>query len=69
ICTLEESYLPGGLGEAVASRIAEGKFNVRLLHFGIPDVCVKHANQNQQRELYGLSAENVIKHYKLANEE
>ena len=68
ICTLEESYLPGGLGEAVASRIAEGKFNVRLLHFGIPDVCVKHANQNQQRELYGLSAENVIKHYRLANQ-
>ncbi len=69
VCTLEESYMSGSLGEAVASRIAEGNYHVRLIRFGIPDVCVKHANQNQQRELYGLSAENVIEHYKHTNEE
>ena len=60
IAVLEENYMPGGLGEAVASRIAEKKFNVRLLCFGVPDLCVKHATQSEQRELYGLTAENVI---------
>lgn len=69
VCVLEESYLSGGLGEAVASRIAETKKNVRLIRFGVPDVCVKHANQNQQRELYGLTAENVIEQYEHTNEE
>lgn len=64
ICTLEESYMPGALGEAVASRIAEGDYNVRLIKFGVPDVCVKHADQNQQRELYGLTPENIIDKYK-----
>lgn len=69
VCVLEESYLSGGLGEAVASIIAEGKYNVRLIRFGVPDVCVKHATQEQQRELYGLTAENVIEQYEHTNEE
>lgn len=61
VCTLEESYMPGGLGEAVGARIAERNFNVKLLRFGVPDVCVKHATQDEQRELYGLTAENILK--------
>ena len=69
VCVLEESYLSGGLGEAIASIIAEGKYNVRLIRFGVPDVCVKHATQEQQRELYGLTAENVIEQYRHTNEE
>lgn len=60
IATLEENYMPGGLGEAVAARIAENAAGVRLVRFGVPDVCVKHATQTEQRELYGLSAHNVI---------
>ena len=67
VATLEENYMPGGLGEAVAARIAERKFNVRLMRFGVPDVCVKHATQSQQRELYGLTPENILRCYK--NEE
>ncbi|MBQ7594775.1 MAG: 1-deoxy-D-xylulose-5-phosphate synthase [Synergistaceae bacterium] len=60
VAVLEENYMPGGLGEAVASRIAEKNYPVRLLSFGVPDVCVKHATQTEQRELYGLTPENVI---------
>ena len=63
IATLEENYMPGGLGEAVGAKIAEGDYNVRLMRFGVPDVCVKHATQSQQRELYGLTPENILRHY------
>ena len=52
--------MPGGLGEAVASIIAEGHLPARLVRFGVPDVCVKHATQAEQREMYGLTAEDVI---------
>ena len=60
VATLEENYIPGGLGEAVAARIAEKNFATRLLIFGVPDLCVKHATQNEQREMYGLTAENIL---------
>ncbi|MBQ7577482.1 MAG: 1-deoxy-D-xylulose-5-phosphate synthase [Synergistaceae bacterium] len=64
IAVVEESYKAGGLNESIASYIAEKNFNVKLLDFAIPDVCVKHATQSQQRELYGLTAENILKQYK-----
>jgi len=60
VATLEENYMPGGLGEAVAARIAEKNYGVKLIRFGVPDVCVKHATQEQQRELYGLTPENIL---------
>ena len=60
LAVLEENYMPGGLGEAVAARIAEKAAGIRLVRFGVPDVCVKHATQSQQREMYGLTPENVI---------
>lgn len=60
LAVLEENYMAGGLGEAVAARIAEANSGTKLLRFGVPDVCVKHATQSEQRELYGLTARNVI---------
>ena len=60
IAVLEENYMPGGLGEAVGARIAELNAAVRLFRFGVPDVCVKHATQLEQREMYGLTARNVV---------
>ena len=60
VAVIEENYMPGGLGEAVAARIAEKNFNVKLIRFGVPDVCVKHATQDEQRELYGLTPENIL---------
>ena len=63
VAVMEENYMPGGLGEAVAARIAEGNFNVKLMRFGVPDLCVKHATQEEQRKLYGLTPENILKEY------
>ena len=64
VSVLEENYLFGGFGEALGAVIAEKGCNVKLMRFGIPDVCVKHAAQTEQRELYGLTPENVLTQYK-----
>ena len=61
VCTLDECYMAGGLGEAVGTRISELNLKVKLLRFGVPDVCVKHATQAEQREEYGLTAENILR--------
>ena len=68
VAVLEENYMPGGLGEAVGAIIAEGAYRTRLLQFGVPDVCVKHATQEEQRELYGLTPENIIASYEAQRE-
>ncbi len=60
IATLEENYLAGGLGEAIAAFISEHQSHARLFRFGVPDVCVQHATSEQQRELFGLTPENII---------
>lgn len=64
VAVLEENYMAGGLGEALGALIAERGLKTRLMRFGVPDVCVKHATQSEQRELYGLTAQNVIARYK-----
>ena len=64
LAVMEENYMPGGIGEAVGARIAELNAAVRLFRFGVPDVCVRHATQLEQREMYGLTARNVIEQCK-----
>ena len=67
VAVVEDNYMAGGFGEALGAIIAEGGYDTRLLRFGVPDVCVKHATQSEQRELYGLTARNILDRYK--NEE
>ena len=64
VAVFEENYMPGGLGEAVAARIAETNTQVRLVRFGVPDVCVKHGTQLEQRELYGMTAIQILERCK-----
>ncbi len=64
VAVIEENYMPGGIGEALGAVIAEGNYGVKLLRFGVPDVCVKHATQAEQRKLYGLDAASIIERYK-----
>lgn len=60
IITAEENYLAGGIGEAIAAKIAESGKKIILKRFGVPDVCVQHANSNEQREIFGLTAKNIL---------
>ncbi len=63
VCVLEDNYMAGGFGEAFGAIIAENGLPVKLMRFGVPDVCVKHATQDEQRELYGITARNIIDTY------
>ncbi|MCR5346534.1 MAG: 1-deoxy-D-xylulose-5-phosphate synthase [Fretibacterium sp.] len=60
----EENYLAGGVGEAVALRIAETGCGALLRRFGVPDVCVPQATTEEQRELYGLTVENILETFR-----
>ena len=60
---LEDNYMAGGTGEEIGAFISEHGYGTRLLRFGVPDVCVRHATQEQQRGLYGLTARNIIDTY------
>ena len=64
VCVLEDNYMAGGFGEAFGAVIAENGLGVKLMRFGVPDVCVRHATQDEQRELYGITARNIINTYK-----
>lgn len=64
VCVLEDNYMAGGFGEAFGAIIAENGLPVKLMRFGVPDVCVKHATQDEQRELYGITARNIIDTYR-----
>ncbi len=68
VAVAEENYLAGGVGEAVATRIAEGRYRSSpgkgpcplLRRFGVPNVCVPHATSEEQRALYGMTAGNIL---------
>ena len=64
VCVLEDNYMAGGFGEAFGAVIAENGLPVKLMRFGVPDVCVRHATQEEQRELYGITARNIIGTYR-----
>ena len=60
VVVAEENYLSGGVGEALASRIAELGAPTCLKRLGVPDRFIHHATIEQQREFCGLTVENVL---------
>ena len=59
VAVAEEGYLNGGIGEQIAAIIAEKGYPTLLKRFGVPDVCVEHATIDEQREMFGITAENI----------
>lgn len=59
IITVEEGTLAGGMGSAVADFILDNDYNIRLKRLGIPDTFVPHATPLEQREMCGLSEEQI----------
>jgi 1-deoxy-D-xylulose-5-phosphate synthase len=60
VVVAEENYLNGGVGEAVASRIAELGTATCLRRLGVPDGFIPHATIDQQREFCDLTVEGVL---------
>lgn len=60
IITAEESFLNGGIGEAIASYINQNGYNCHIQCLGVPDEFVVHATKAEQLEQCGLTTKNIV---------
>jgi len=61
IVTVEDNAIQGGAGSAVSEVLAKLGLQVPVLHLGIPDSYVEHAEREGQLSEIGLSAEGIIR--------
>jgi len=60
IVTLEDNAIQGGAGSAVSESLARQGVSIPVLHLGIPDDYIEHAEREAQLAEIGLSAEGII---------
>jgi len=61
IITIEEGTVKGGLGSAILELLEENKIKANIKILGIPDKFIEQAEQDKQKELCGLTKENILK--------
>jgi len=61
IVTLEDNAIQGGAGSAVSECLARLGLDVPILHLGIPDSYIEHAERDAQLEGIGLSGSGVVR--------
>lgn len=59
LISVEEGTLQGGMGSAIGDFILDNAYTVRLRRLGLPDAFVPHATPREQREMCGLSPEQI----------
>ncbi|MFP6833783.1 MAG: 1-deoxy-D-xylulose-5-phosphate synthase [Porticoccaceae bacterium] len=62
LVTLEENSIAGGAGSAVSEFLAEQAVVMPILQLGLPDQFIDHANHQQQLEMVGLDAQQILSH-------
>lgn len=62
--TVEEGTVNGGLGSAILELFERNNVKTKVKVLGIPDKFIEHADQEKQKELCGLTKENVLKEIK-----
>ncbi|MGB2115861.1 MAG: 1-deoxy-D-xylulose-5-phosphate synthase [Porticoccaceae bacterium] len=60
LVTLEENSIAGGAGSAVSEFLAEQAVAMPILQLGLPDQFIDHANHQQQLEMAGLDAQQIL---------
>ena len=60
IVTLEDNAIQGGAGSAVSESLAKQGVTIPVLHLGIPDHYIEHAEREAQLVEIGLSAEGIV---------
>jgi 1-deoxy-D-xylulose-5-phosphate synthase len=60
LVTLEENSIAGGAGSAVSEFLAEQAVVMPILQLGLPDQFIDHANHQQQLEMAGLDAQQIL---------
>jgi len=61
IVTLEDNAIQGGAGSAVSECLARLNLDVPVLHLGIPDGYIEHAERESQLEEIGLSGDGIVR--------
>ena len=61
LISIEDNVVSGGAGSAVAEFIHSTQLNVALNIIGLPDEFGEHGSQEELYELYGLTADNIVK--------
>ncbi|MGE4594388.1 MAG: 1-deoxy-D-xylulose-5-phosphate synthase [Gammaproteobacteria bacterium] len=61
LISIEDNVVSGGAGSAVAEFIHSTQLKVALNIIGLPDEFGEHGSQEELYELYGLTADNIIK--------
>ena len=61
IVTLEDNATQGGAGSAVSECLARQGVTIPVLHLGIPDAYIEHAEREAQLVEIGLSADGIIR--------
>jgi len=59
VVTAEESYLAGGVGEAIAKFAKDTGHRGRVINIGAPDIFVRHATRKEQWAECGMTPENI----------
>lgn len=61
VITIEDHVKAGGFGSAVLELLADQGVAAKVQQIAIPDQFVSHGKQDQLKEAYGLTAENIVK--------
>ncbi|MBP8784229.1 MAG: 1-deoxy-D-xylulose-5-phosphate synthase [Synergistaceae bacterium] len=64
LIVVEEGYLSGGVGEAIAARAGANQSPCKVITLGVPDVYVPHATRQEQLESYGFTVDQVAQRVK-----
>ena len=57
---VEDCYAAAGVGEAIAAHVVETGCPCRIKKIGVPSIFVTHASVQRQREMCGITAENIV---------
>ena len=61
IVTLEDNAIQGGAGSAVSECLSRLNLDISVLHLGIPDDYIEHAEREAQLKEIGLSGDGVVR--------
>ena len=61
IVTLEDNAIQGGAGSAVSECLASLNLDIPVLHLGIPDGYIEHAERESQLQEIGLSGDGIVR--------
>ena len=57
---VEDSYAAAGVGEAITARTHEISSQCQVKIIGVPSTFVPHATVKRQREMFGITADNIV---------